>query len=159
VNRGVYILADNAFVEQNRVLVVITLPCHKADESVLSYRNLAAACSGTVRKYLTRVHPVPLINNRSLIDTRPLIGTLELHKPVRTSRARSLFHKNLVRGTTFDDTVLLRYNANARVNGGFVFHPRPDNRRLCFKERNSLPLHVGTHQCAVCVVVFEKRNK
>ena len=53
VDRGVNIVADKAFVKQDRVLVVVTFPGHKADEGVLTQRDLSLRGSGTVREDLS----------------------------------------------------------------------------------------------------------
>ncbi|MPM39215.1 hypothetical protein SDC9_85848 [bioreactor metagenome] len=42
--------------------------------------------------------------------------------------------------------------------GGFVFHPGTDERCLRVDQRNSLTLHVGTHQSTVGVIVFQERD-
>ena len=43
VDGGEHVLAHEAFIQQNRVLVVVAFPRHEADEHVLAERNLAVA--------------------------------------------------------------------------------------------------------------------
>ena len=47
----------------------------------------------------------------------------------------------------------------ARVPGHAVFETGGHERRLGHEQRHGLALHVGTHQRAVRVVVFQKRNQ
>ena len=53
---------------------------------------------------------------------------------------------------------MLCQNHDAGVTRSLVFHTGTDDRRLSHQERNCLTLHVGAHQCAVRVVVFEERD-
>ncbi|MPM53445.1 hypothetical protein SDC9_100213 [bioreactor metagenome] len=52
--------------------------------------------------------------------------------------------------------VFLRNDHDAGIGGGFVFHARGHDGRFGNEQRHGLTLHVGTHQRAVCVVVFEE---
>ena len=45
----------------------------------------------------------------------------------------------------------------ARVQSGFAFHAGRDQRRFRFNAGHRLPLHIGTHQSAIGVIVFQKR--
>ena len=55
------ILADQLFVQQNSVLIVVAFPGHEADQSVLAQRDLAVLGSGAVSQN------VALLDNLSLI--------------------------------------------------------------------------------------------
>ena len=48
VDGGVHILAHDLLVQQNGVLVVVALPGHEADQSVLTQRDLAVAHCGAI---------------------------------------------------------------------------------------------------------------
>ena len=53
VDGGEHVLAHEAFVQQNRVLVVVAFPRHEADEHVLAERDLALRASRAVCNDLT----------------------------------------------------------------------------------------------------------
>ena len=66
-------------------------------------------------------------------------------------------HDNhFVAGNLFDNAVLLADHNRAAILCGFKLHARADNRRFGHQQRHSLPLHVGAHQCAVSIVVFQE---
>ena len=52
-----------------------------------------------------------------------------------------------------------RDHHGARVAGDAVFQAGGHQRRLGHQQRHGLALHVGTHQRAVGVVVFQERNQ
>ncbi len=56
----------------------------------------------------------------------------------------------------FDYPVMLCDNGNPRIPSYDLFHARSYQRRFGHKERDSLSLHVRTHQRPVRVVVFKK---
>ena len=46
-----------------------------------------------------------------------------------------------------------------RISCHFFLQPSAYERRLGNDQRHTLPLHVGTHQRPVCIVVFKERNE
>ena len=57
-----------------------------------------------------------------------------------------------------DNARILRGDDVAGVVCRAELHAGTDERCLGAQQRNCLALHVGAHQCAVCVVVLEERN-
>ena len=58
-----------------------------------------------------------------------------------------------------DDSIAAAENDRAGIASSDAFHAGADERRFSANQRNGLALHVGTHQGAVGVVVFEERNQ
>ena len=56
MDRCVNIVANDFFVKQNGVLVVVALPGHEADESVFAESDLAVIGSGAVREHLALLY-------------------------------------------------------------------------------------------------------
>ena len=73
MNRCINIITDKALVKENRVLVVVALPCHKADESILTERDLAAGGRGTVRNDIAGINKLADIYYRALIYTGAVV--------------------------------------------------------------------------------------
>ena len=57
------------------------------------------------------------------------------------------------------DAVALAEHHRAGIASGDALHAGADQRSFAADQRNGLALHVGTHQGAVGVVVFQERNQ
>ena len=158
MNRGVYIVVDKLLVDENRVLVVVALPRHKADESVLSERDFAVLGCGTVCDNLTLGDTLALAYNRALVYAVALVASLELDKLVDMLNAVVGGDYDVVCAYLGDNTVFLCAYDNARVNGSLVLNTCADDRLVCYHKRNRLTLHVRAHKSTVRVVVLEERN-
>ena len=55
-----------------------------------------------------------------------------------------------------NNAVFLGKHADTRVVASTVFHTSSDNRRFGNQKRNSLTLHVGTHQSTRSVIVLKE---
>src|SRR5699024_1281369 len=78
MNGGVHVIPDDFFIQKDSVLVVITFPSHKADQSVLAQADLAVLDGGTVGNDRTLFHALTHRHHRHLVDTGALVGTHEL---------------------------------------------------------------------------------
>ena len=58
-----------------------------------------------------------------------------------------------------NNTVTTAHDDRSGVARGDALHSGTDERSFSLDERHRLALHVRTHQRAVCVVVFKKRNQ
>src|SRR5271156_5768421 len=169
VHRGVVIVADQLFGNQNRVLEVVTAPGHEGHQHVTPEGQFALLRARTIGDHLPLDHPVALANNWLLIDTSVLVGTLELDQlvDVRTNFAGQLggmmltLHAddNALGVDRIDDAVALGQDHGAGVARGDAFHPGADQRRFRHQQGNRLALHVGAHECAVGVVVLQERHQ
>mgnify|MGYP006979109367 CR=1 FL=1 len=59
VDGGKHVVLHHALVEEDGVLVVVTLPGHKAHEDVLAQRDLPLVGGGAVGDDIPLLHPVP----------------------------------------------------------------------------------------------------
>ena len=115
-------------------------------------------CCRAVCKNIVSLYALTLFNNRNLVEAGTLVGAHKLGDCEVLNSAAVVLNDNLVCRYTQNNAVLLGKHANARVNACLVFHTCADNRSLRLEKRNSLTLHVSTHQSTVCVVVFKERN-
>ena len=157
MDRCVNIIVNQFLVDENSILVVVAFPCHEADKSVLTERNLALACSGTVCEYLSCLYLIALVYDRTLVHAGTLVGALELDELVLCIFAVCVSYIDLVCGNTGNNAVFLCKNTYSGVNGSLVFHTGADDRVLCNHERYCLSLHVRTHKSTVRVIVLKER--
>ncbi len=68
-------------------------------------------------------------------------------------------HDNALGVDRIHDAVALGQDHGAGVASRHAFHARAHQRSLCHQQRHGLPLHVGAHQRAVGVVMFEERHQ
>ena len=78
MNRGVHIFTNDALAEHDSILVVITLPRNIRYLKVLTERQFATLCCITLGEDLPLLYPVSLANERMEVDSRILVGLLEL---------------------------------------------------------------------------------
>ena len=152
------IVADHLLVDENGVLIVIALPCHKADEGIFTESHLAVACGGAVGDDIVRLDMLTLRNHRALVDAGTLVGAEELDYFIFVDLARLGGDLHAVGVNLSDGAGTLAKHANARIHRRLIFHARSDNRRIGFKKRNCLALHVGAHEGTVGIVVFKEGN-
>ena len=101
-----------------------------------------------------------VVNQRALIHAVPLVGSfvflevVDVHAFafVRTDADR-------VRRDVGDSAGASGDLAVSGVVSRLGFHPGSDQRRFRLEQWHSLTLHVGAHQCAVGIVVFEEWNQ
>ena len=96
-------------------------------------------------------------DNRSLVDAGSLVGTFEF-KQLIFINALSVISAdgNVIRVYEFDSSRMFRQLYNAGILGRFMLHSGSYNRSLGHQQRHGLPLHVGSHQRPVGVVVFKE---
>ena len=73
MNGGINIIAHQALVYKNRVLVVVAFPCHKADEGVSAEGYFAVARSRTVGNNLVLLDLLTHRHYRALIYTGSVV--------------------------------------------------------------------------------------
>src|ERR1700677_1187581 len=82
VDRGVVVLADQLFGDEDRVLEVVTAPRHEGDQNVTAEAEFALLGARTVGDDLTLDDTVTLADDRLLVDAGVLVGALELRELV-----------------------------------------------------------------------------
>ena len=156
MDRGIYVVADEVLVKKNCVLVVVTLPGHKADKSILTERDFTVRGSGTVCNNLSLLYSVALVNDRSVAYTGRLVGSLILYESVNVLTAVVGKDNYFLAGALFNDTRLACYEYGTRVYCRLVLHTGSNDRRVGDHKRNRLLLHVRSHECTGVVVVLKE---
>src|SRR6267143_1485687 len=168
VNRGVVVVLDQLFADQDGVFEVVAAPREEGHENVAAESEFPAFRARAVGKNLPLLHAVAYANQRLLADASVLVRTLELDELIDV---RSHFaaehagviglhaHDDALGVDLIDDAFALAEHDRAGIARGDTLHASADERRFALDERHSLALHVGTHECAVGVVVFEERNQ
>ncbi len=93
---------------------------------------------------------------RLLVNAGALVGTLELQQGIIITSAAMAGHHDFAARYPFHHTGVPGQHYRPRVNRCFVLHAGTYQRRLCFQQRNSLALHVSSHQRPGTVVVFQE---
>src|SRR5467141_349018 len=168
VNRGVVVVLDQLFADQDGVFEVVAAPREEGHENVAAESEFAAFRARAVGKNLPLLHAVAYANQRLLADASVLVRTLELDELIDV---RSHFaaehagviglhaHDDALGVDLIDDAFALTEHDRAGIARGDTLHAGADERRFALDEGHGLALHVGTHERAVGVVVFEYRNQ
>ena len=156
------------FADEDGVFEVVTAPGHEGHQNVAAEAEFAAIRAGTIGKNLTLFHAVAYANERLLVDASVLVGALELGErvDVRANFAAEYAgviafdaHDDALGVDLIDDAVALAEHDRAGIASGDALHAGADQRSFSADQRNGLALHVGTHEGAVGVVVFQERNQ
>ena len=78
MDRCVKVISYDPLVNENGVLIVVTFPCCKSDENVLTESKLTVIGSGTVGDDVACLDLVTHGNDGALVDTCALVGSLIL---------------------------------------------------------------------------------
>src|SRR2546430_1079333 len=163
VDRSVVVVLNQLFADQDGVFEVVTAPGHESHEHVAAKGKFAAFRARTIGKNLTLLYAVADSNKRLLADASVLVRTLEFDELINVRAHFAAEHAGVVGLHAHDDALgvdlvhdsfALAQHDRARIARGDALHTCADERRFALDERHRLPLHVGTHQRAVGVVVF-----
>ena len=154
VDRGVDVVLHQLLADDDGILEVVAVPGHEADQHVAAQGQLALEGGGSVGDRLSLFDFLADLDDRLLVLAGPLVEADELAQLIGVAadldpRGVDVGHRSLAAGA--DD--------HARVVGHVALHARGHHRGLGHQQRHGLPLHVGTHQGAVGVVVFQERNQ
>src|SRR5713101_5025929 len=168
VNRGVVVVLDQFFADQDSVFKVVAAPREERHEDVAPQGQLAAIGTRTVRENLGLLDAVSHAHQRFLADASVLVRTLEFDELINVRAHFAAQHAGVIGldahddalGVNLvDDTFALTQHDRAGIARGDTFHARAHQRSLAADERHGLALHVRAHQRAVGVVVLEERDK
>ena len=107
MNGSVFILFYKVFVQKNRVLVVVTFPCHEADKHIFAERKFAVVGRRTVRKNLSRFNALTLFDDDMLVYAGCLVRTEEFGCKVSVEDALIVSYENFTRICLFNNTAVL----------------------------------------------------
>ena len=159
MNRGELVLPDYPFAYYNGVFVVVAFPAHKGTQDVLSQRQLSHVGRGAVGQDLASAYPVSLLHNRPLVYAGALVAPHELEQGVFPQTALVLLDHDFIAGNRDHLAVRRSHTHLTTVLGNVGLHSSPDQGRLGAEEGHGLPLHVGSHQRPVGVVVLQERDQ
>ncbi|CAB5031615.1 unannotated protein [freshwater metagenome] len=159
VNRGEDIITNNSLVQDDGIFEVVALPWHKGHEQVLTKGEFAVVGRGTFSENIASFELLTFVYTGTLIDAGVLVGTLKLVQFVG-ALARLFVVHNDMRAVNFDDNaILVGKNHVGCISCRSTFDSGTDVRGLCTQQWNCLTLHVGTHECTVCIIVFQEWNE
>ncbi len=115
-------------------------------------------------------HPIPLGDDRLLVDAGVLVAAPELHQgvdvdsravvlPVGAGLLRVGAHEDAVGRHRLHHPAALGHHHRARILGGHELHAGPHQRGVGPEQGDRLALHVGAHQGAVGVVVLQEGDQ
>ena len=158
VNRGEHVLLNQPAGQDDRVLVVVTLPGHDRDQQVAAQRHLAVLGARTVGDDLAGLHPLPGVHDRLLVGAGAVVGPVELAHPVAVPGAVVGHHGDVVGRNLLHHTGFVGDDNVTGVDRGAQFHTGAHQGRLAAHQRDGLTLHVRAHQRAVGIVVLQERD-
>lgn len=158
VDRGEDVLLHEALRQDDRVLVVVALPAHERDQEVAAQGHLPLVGARAVGDDLAGLDPVPLEDDRLLVDAGAGVRATELVQQVRAAVAVVLVHRHVVGAQVLDHAGDLGDDHVTGVDRGTVLHAGADQWRLGLDQRHGLTLHVRAHEGTVRVVVLEERD-
>ena len=153
------------FGDQDGVFVVVAAPGHEGDDQVFTKGQCAVIDAGAVSEDVALLHDLAGHAGGLLAEAGVLVGLVELEQIVGLDAARGgediafvLDHDAVSIGVAHD-AVCGSHDAGAGVTGHGHFHARADDGQFGAEQGHGLSLHVGTHEGAVCVIVFEEGNE
>src|SRR5882762_8561332 len=168
VDGGVVIVLHQLFADEDGVFEVVPAPGHEGHQHVAAEAEFPAVRAGTVGEHLRLFHAVAHASKWLLVDAGVLVGALELCERVNVRTNFAAEYAGVVAFDAHDDAlgvdlvhdaVALAEHDRAGIAGGDALHAGADERRFAANQRHGLALHVGAHQGAVGVVVFEERDQ
>ena len=159
MDRGEDIVLHKALGEQDRVLVVVSLPAHEADQRVLAEADLSVVRGRTVRDHLSRLDVISRVDDRLLVVRVRLVASLELRQVVIIDLPVVIAaDRDFIARAHHDGSRVARDLADAGVDSRLPLNAGADHRGVRDHQRDRLTLHVGAHQRAVRVIVLQERN-
>ncbi len=156
---GIQILPDQPLVEQHGVLVVVALPGHEADQDVLAQGDLALLGGGAVRQdggIVAAVDPLAHVDDGPLVDAGGVVGAEELGELIILNLAAVILDGDVAGVHRGHHAVALGQDHDLGVDADLVLHAGANDGRMGPQQRHGLTLHVGAHQGAVGVVVWQE---
>ena len=168
MNRGEHVVFDEALRQDDGVFVVVPFPWHEGHEQVLAQCQVTVVGRRTVSEQGALLNLLTFVNTNLLVDTGVLVRAVELGQDVgllAQGLANAVFLTRLVvhddlRAVDFNDgSVTLGQDQVTSVTSGVGLNARPNIGSFSNNKRNSLLLHVGTHEGTVGVVVLDEGDE
>jgi len=166
VDGGVTVFLHHTLGDQDRVFEVVAIPRHERDQHVLAQRQFANVGGRAIGQHIATLHPITHVHQRPLVDAGVLVGTgvldqrIDINARVVVVNLRFIgTHHNTTGIDLIDHAAAQGVYGNAGVARHRALDAGTDQRLLRAQRRHGLALHVRAHQCAVGVIVLQKRNQ
>ncbi len=163
---GETVFLDNTLGNEDGVFEVVAVPRHERHAHVLTERQFTEVGGRTVCQHVAAFNRLAQRHTWHLVDTGVLVraGVFGQVIDVDTRFARVHlvfvnFDNDTGRIHVLNSTATFSYCSNTGVDGDSTFHTGTHQRLVSAQSRNSLTLHVRTHQCTVGVIVFQERDQ
>ena len=159
MDRSIYIILYQTLTQKNSILVVITFPCHEADQRVLSKCQLTIGCRWSISDHLTLCYFLSLEHDWSLVIAVGLVASCKLCQNIFSAVSVLLTYYDTIGLRTLHDTCFFCKYTDTGIDRCLCLHTGSYYRCLGGKKRHCLTLHVRSHQCPVCIIVLQERNQ
>src|SRR5712671_287380 len=154
VNRGVVIVLDQLFADQDGVFEVIAAPRQEGHENVAPESQFAAIGARAVGQDLSLPYTVAHANQRLLVDAGVLVRALELDELIDVRAHFATEHAGVIGFDAHDDAfgvhlvddaLAFAEHHGAGIARSDALHARADQGSLAADQRYGLALHVRAH--------------
>ena len=154
MDRGIGVVLDELFANNDGVFKVIAIEGHETDQHVTSQGKFSQVGGSAVSQHLVFFNPVTRSHNGFLVLAGSFVESGKLLERIQITADLDLG------GITISDfSSPFGSNDHARVFGHGGFHAGCYDGRFDHEQGNCLPLHIGTHQCPVGIIVFQERDQ
>ncbi len=163
------VLADNALVQHDGILIVISLPRHVGHEQVLTQCQLAVCGRIAFGKDVALLHAVALVADGTEVDGHVLVGATELGNAIFLQRRLKAYEflilsaviKNADGGgiNIVNHAIAFGSNHGAAVLTNLLLNTGTYDGSLGAQQGHGLAHHVRSHQRTVSIVVLQEGNQ
>ena len=169
MDRSQDVFADHSFIENDCILIVVSLPWHISNKKVAPQRQLTIFGGIAFSKNVTGLHTLPFVADRTQVDDHVLVGATVLGNTVFLQsrlEADELFILCTVIQNAdgrciniLNHAIALSRNHRTAILTDLFLDTCTHNRCFVVEQGNGLAHHVRTHQRTVSIIVFKERNQ
>ena len=169
VNRGKHIFAHHTLWNNDSILVVVTLPRDIGNKQVTTKCQFTILSSIAFCQDISCLDTLPLITDRTKVDSHILIGTTELWNAIllqcRFEADKLVFFCAVIKNAycrcinIFDNTVTFSCNHCTWILTYLLLKSGTYNRCIIVNQWHSLTHHITSHQCTVTVIMLQEWNQ
>ena len=148
MDRGENVVTHDTLGNEDGILEVIAVPGHEGDQHVAPQSQFTEVGGRSVGDDVAHLDLFPHLDQRPLVDTGVLVGTLELRQVVNVHAGGRMggflgsAHHNAGPVDLNDGARALGDNRSTRIARHLLFHAGANNGGLRADERHRLALHV-----------------
>jgi len=161
VDRRQNVFRHHTLADQDGILEVVTTERHERGQQVCTQCQLAIAHGRTIGQHVALGNLLAFLHQRTLIHARVLIRTTILHQRLHINHVlvRRTANGHFRGRCTLHQAIKGRQQTGARVQRCTPLHAGAHDGGIGKDQRNSLALHVRTHQRTVGVVMLQEGNQ